>query len=85
MKTGIILGIIVSTFLIAGCYLLLGAGADMCNPGYGFLLSPLILLSATIGSVLLINNKSALIANAARIVVFATIAAISVYIFLFFL
>lgn len=68
MKTGIIAGFIFSALLLTGCYFLLGAGAVSCGPGYGFLLSPAILITTIICAALFLKNKSVVIASAAKIV-----------------
>ncbi len=85
MLKGAIIGLVVSLLLVISCYYLLGAGADMCNPGYGFLLSPLILISAAIGALVLQKNKSVIIATAAKIVLVIIAMALLIYFYLFFL
>ncbi len=84
MKTGAIAGIAISILLLAGCYFLLGAGAGMCNPGYGFLLSPAIAITAIIIAIFFVNNKSGFVANAARFFIILTTVTLLIYIYSFF-
>jgi hypothetical protein len=84
MKKGILTGFAISALLFAGCYYLLGYGAQMCGPGIGFLLSPLILLIAIVISASLLKNKSVIVAYASKTILYITVLLLLVYVSLFF-
>jgi hypothetical protein len=84
MLKGIFIGVMVSAVILFSSCLILGYGSDMCNPGIGFLLSPLILISAVIASLFLIKSSSQVIAAAAKTVLLITGLGLTVCLFLFF-